>query len=70
MRKAFEIQYRDPHTDLIETVVKTFDDSEEVPAALLSDDCGYMLADKGWYRIKEVKDCPAVVEAEVRGGRP
>lgn len=56
MRKTFEIRYRDPDTDRIETVVEQFDDTAEVQAKEWAEDYAYTLADKGWYSLKELGD--------------
>lgn len=55
MRKTFEIQYRDPQTGFIETIRETFEDSQVGCAKMWAEDYAYTLADKGWYRLKELK---------------
>ena len=57
MQKTFEIKYSDPQTGFIETTRATFEDSQEVSAKMWAEDYAYTLADKGWYRVKELK-CP------------
>lgn len=54
----FLIQYRDPETNEEKEVEQDFEDSHDphfISAKDWADDYGYMLADKGWYHITELK---------------
>lgn len=54
---TFEIDYTDPETEELVTIVRTFMPSGRLSPAEQADDLAYMLADKGNYTIK-VKPSP------------
>lgn len=54
----FRIEYRDPETNELKEVEKECEDSTDphlITAREWAEDHAYMLADKGWYRITEIK---------------
>ena len=54
----FKIEYRDPETDKVEVDYCDFEDSHDphfISAKQWAEDRAYMLADKGWYQVEEVK---------------
>lgn len=53
-RHTFQIKYRNPTNDNLETVVHSFVDTPDISAQDAADDYGYTLADKGWYHITEL----------------
>ena len=53
--KTFEIQYEDPKTGEWKTVTKEFEHSPEFTGQMWAEDHAYMLADKGRYKVREVK---------------
>lgn len=53
--KTFEIQYRDPETGDWVTTLRNIIDTKDWPAEDVAEDLAYALADKGPYKIKELK---------------
>lgn len=54
----FKIRYADPDTGKEEVFEMEFEDSHEphfISAKEWAEDRAYMLADKGWYHVKETK---------------
>lgn len=54
--KTFKIAYKNPITGEIELTEKSFEDTPTFPAAMWAEDYAYTLADKGWYKVTELKD--------------
>lgn len=51
----FEITYTDPDSGEEKTIEHTFEDSATATAMEWAEDYAYILADKGYYSIKEIK---------------
>lgn len=51
----FRIEYRHPETDEAMSIEEDFEDTEEISAKEWAEDYAYTLADKGWYRVTEIR---------------
>lgn len=54
--KTFIIKYIDPETEEQTVEFMSFEDTEDYPAELWAEDYAYVMADKGWYTIEELKN--------------
>lgn len=54
-KQKFKINWRDPETDELCSVIKDFDGDDAMSALEWASDWAYSRADKGWYRIEEIK---------------
>ena len=52
--KTFKIVYDDPETQERKEVIQSFEGCSEVSAKEWAEDYGYMLADKGYYKVEEL----------------
>lgn len=56
MRKQFEITYRSPKSGKLRKTIAEFEDSPCASAREWASDYAYTLADKGWFKIRELPD--------------